>query len=267
MNFTFFYALHHYSIETRNIVCIYWDKALLFKLVEASSLAKDCDQSPFLLTVTLDAISYNSIIPVHCHLLGFVCYTPYNDIIFLTLKYRIYWNSTYRCCWNVPTNEWAVNSWKVKVIILCHIWVYIFSVSLREHLSSLLFGFFLWGPCCSYFDFFVFSYCVSLRSGFRVVLHVAISGLKRCSIRLYLRLFVGGLLSNLRYLCLFTYSGIQHILCSVFVLFFFILCALCCQFLWIVHLWLPLRCSLTLILFLLFTLIPPKHTIFTWYAD
>ena len=28
---------------------------------------------------------------------------------------------------------------------------------------------------------------------------------------------------------------VQHILCFVFVLFFFDLCALCCQFLWIVH--------------------------------
>jgi hypothetical protein len=30
------------------------------------------------------------------------------------------------------------------------------------------------------------------------------------------------------------YSGVQHILCCVFVLFFFVLCTLCCQFLWIV---------------------------------
>ena len=35
------------------------------------------------------------------------------------------------------------------------------------------------------------------------------------------------------YLCLFAYSGVQHILCCVFVLFFFILCTLCCKFLWI----------------------------------
>ena len=33
------------------------------------------------------------------------------------------------------------------------------------------------------------------------------------NIRLYLQLFVGGLMSNLRYLCLFAYSGIQHIKC------------------------------------------------------
>jgi hypothetical protein len=35
------------------------------------------------------------------------------------------------------------------------------------------------------------------------------------------------------------YSGVQHILCCVFVLFFFVLCTLCCQFLWIVYFWLP----------------------------
>ena len=33
---------------------------------------------------------------------------------------------------------------------------------------------------------------------------------------------------------LFVYRGVQHILCCVFVLFFFVLCTLCCQFLWIV---------------------------------
>jgi len=41
-------------------------------------------------------------------------------------------------------------------------------------------------------------------------------------------------MSYLRYLCLFGYSGVQHILCFVFALFVFVLCALCCRFLWIV---------------------------------
>jgi hypothetical protein len=31
-------------------------------------------------------------------------------------------------------------------------------------------------------------------------------------------------MSYLRYLCLFTYNGVQQILCFVFVLFFFVLC-------------------------------------------
>ena len=38
----------------------------------------------------------------------------------------------------------------------------------------------------------------------------------RCSVRLYLQLFVGGLMSYQRYLCLLTYNGVQHILCYVF---------------------------------------------------
>ena len=42
-------------------------------------------------------------------------------------------------------------------------------------------------------------------------------------------------------------SGVQHILCCVFVLFFFALCVLCYHFLMIFHLWLPLRGSLTFI--------------------
>jgi hypothetical protein len=41
-------------------------------------------------------------------------------------------------------------------------------------------------------------------------------------------------MSYLRYLCLLAHSDVQHILCCVFVLFFFVLCTLCCQFLWIV---------------------------------
>jgi hypothetical protein len=46
--------------------------------------------------------------------------------------------------------------------------------------------------------------------------------------------FVGGLISYLRDLCVFAYSGVQHILCCVFDLFFFILCTLCCQCFWII---------------------------------
>ncbi len=42
----------------------------------------------------------------------------------------------------------------------------------------------------------------------------------------YFRLFEGGSMSYLRYLCLFVYSDVQHILCCVFVLCFFVLCTL-----------------------------------------
>jgi len=68
--------------------------------------------------------------------------------------------------------------------------------------------------------------------------------IKRCSVRLYLQLFVGGLMSYLCYLCLFAYSGVQHILCCAVVLFVFVLCALCFQFLRIVHFWLPCPSSI-----------------------
>ena len=50
-----------------------------------------------------------------------------------------------------------------------------------------------------------------------------------------LQLFVGGLMSYLHQLCLLVYSGVQHTLCCVFVLFFLVLCTLCNQFLWIVN--------------------------------
>ena len=55
------------------------------------------------------------------------------------------------------------------------------------------------------------------------------------------------IMSYLRYLCLFAYSGVQHILCNVFVLFVFVLCTLCCQFIWIVHFWLLIQHSLKFI--------------------
>ena len=92
------------------------------------------------------------------------------------------------------------------------------------------------------------------------------SSVLRCSVRLYFQLFVlftlsyyvslrsvfcvvmfGLSLSYLRYLCLLAYSGVHHILCCVFILYFFVLCTLCCQFLWIVYFVLPLRYSLTFI--------------------
>ena len=45
---------------------------------------------------------------------------------------------------------------------------------------------------------------------------VTIFTFKRCSVRLYLQLFVGGLMSYLRYLCLFSHGGVQRILCCFF---------------------------------------------------
>jgi len=41
---------------------------------------------------------------------------------------------------------------------------------------------------------------------------------------------VGRLMSYLRYLCLLANSGVQHILCCVFVLYFIVLCAIGASF-------------------------------------
>jgi len=54
-----------------------------------------------------------------------------------------------------------------------------------------------------------------------VVVSVAFSTLIGCSVRIYLQLFVGGIMS--RYLCLLAHSGVQHILCCIFALLFFVL--------------------------------------------
>ena len=72
-------------------------------------------------------------------------------------------------------------------------------------------------------------------SVFHVVMSVMISAKKCCSIRLFLQLLVRGLICGI-YVCV-------HIVVSstyVFALCF-LLCTICCQFLWIVHFFLPLR--------------------------
>ena len=113
-------------------------------------------------------------------------------------------------------------------------------LTLLEHLSSPLVS--LWDPCCSTFQLFVLSYCVSWHSEFLVIMFCTISAYKRCSVRLYFQFFVWGFMSYLHYLCLFEHSGVQHVWCWVFVFVFVVWCTLCCQFLW-----LHLRYSLTFI--------------------
>ena len=73
-----------------------------------------------------------------------------------------------------------------------------------------------------------------LGSVLRVVVSVAISAWRRCSVRLCLQLFVGEFFSWLGCLCFFAYGGVHHILCCVFVFFFLRLVypvSLDCQFL------------------------------------
>ena len=75
-----------------------------------------------------------------------------------------------------------------------------------------------------------------LLSEFCVVMSVTISATKqkRCSVRPYLRLFVGGLVSYLRFICVCFRIVVPNVCCD-FVLFVFVLCNLWYQFLWIVH--------------------------------
>jgi hypothetical protein len=68
--------------------------------------------------------------------------------------------------------------------------------------------------------------------------------------------------SYLRYLCLFTYSNVQHML--YFVLFVFVLCALCCQFLWIVHFWLSLWYSVACIYIIFGYLSSDEYLLTDW---
>jgi hypothetical protein len=65
-----------------------------------------------------------------------------------------------------------------------------------------------------------------LRSEFRVVMSVTISAWKRCSVRLYLQLLVGGTHLLFTLFVFFVYSGVQHVL-------------LCCVFLPLVYTMLP----------------------------
>ena len=108
-----------------------------------------------------------------------------------------------------------------------------------------------------FFFFFFLPYHVPLRSEFRVSVlscPLRFPHKKRYSVRLYLQLLVGELMSYLCYLCLFGSSlppvvcrrvhvlftlfvfayalwCLTYIFCCVFVLFFLVLCDLCCQFL------------------------------------
>ena len=94
-------------------------------------------------------------------------------------------------------------------IVKKHI-VLLSTVTLSEHLRSP--SVFWWSSCCSSFLFLcVLSYYVSLRSVLCVLMSVTISPLKRCSVHLYLQLFVGGLMSYLRYTCLLACGGVLFV--------------------------------------------------------
>ena len=68
------------------------------------------------------------------------------------------------------------------------------------------------------------------------------------------------------YLCLVSNSGVQHISCCVFVLLVFILCILCCRFLWIVHFCLHFQYYITFIYIYVIFILFSKMILFltTW---
>ena len=93
-----------------------------------------------------------------------------------------------------------------------------------------------------------------LSVNFHLFLCITIVTMKYYLIHLYSiyisPMFVGGLMFYLRFsLCLFVDSDVRHILCCV--LFFYVFCTMCCQFLWDVNCWLLLRYSLTFMYMLL----------------
>ena len=98
---------------------------------------------------------------------------------------------------------------------------------------------FFWSLCCLFFSIYGFWLPFGI---FKLFIYL-------CSVRLYLQLFEGGLMSCFCYLYLLAYCSIQLILYYVFFFFFFVLSLgfLCCQFRWIVNFWFLLRYSLTFI--------------------
>ena len=90
----------------------------------------------------------------------------------------------------------------------------------------------------------VMSYYVSLRSEFRVVMSVTISTIKTM-FGFYLLPVVWRRTTIFVLICVICVC-LHIVVC--FVLFFFVLCTICCQLFWIVDFWLPIWYSLTFIL-------------------
>ena len=93
-------------------------------------------------------------------------------------------------------------------------------------LSYTMFFLLLWAcsRCMPLWTFTLWVLCCDVRYDFCIK--------TRCSVRLYLHLFVGGIMSYLRYLCLFAHSGVQHILWCVgfFLVYPMLLVSLDCPF-------------------------------------
>ena len=134
---------------------------------------------------------------------------------------------------NIRCVSFFSNKWILSIFCERQISIKLFFVSntsMHSQFLDYLLGFLL----CHY---------VSLRSEFRVVLPFTISAYKRCSVRRYHQLFVWVFMSLLRYISCLAHRGVHYILCFVFLRFVYLLL----PSLWIVHFWLPRRCSLTFI--------------------
>ena len=75
-----------------------------------------------------------------------------------------------------------------------------------------------------------------LKTLINISQHIVITKtVEYCIVNVERSLFFGACLIYVICVCVcFVYSGVPHILCDVFVLFFIVSCTLCCQFLWIV---------------------------------
>jgi hypothetical protein len=106
-----------------------------------------------------------------------------------------------------------------------------------KHIAPEFTPVFWWGLCCPIM-------CLYVRSEFRVVLYVAISAWKRYCVHLYLQWFVGGLVSYLRYLCLFVNNGVpkHNVLCFCFVCLRLVILV---YPIWIINFWVSHQYSLT----------------------
>ena len=127
----------------------------------------------------------------------------------------IYTTKTPIDMWRCNLNNYVTDRYQLS-------YFFVSNSSMHRQLLGYLLGFLL----CRY---------VSLRSEFRVVFPVTISALKRSSVRRYHQLFVGGIMSYVRYMCLLADNGVQCILCFVFLRFVYPMLpfSLDCQFVFV----------------------------------
>ena len=181
---------------------------------------------PTLIVVSLSCLSSSCVPCVVQHLLLWVC------LVCLRLVYYVLSN-TYccefvlfvfalctMCCPTLIVVSLSCLSSSCVPCVVQHLllWVCLVCLRLVYHVLSNTY-------CCE-FVLFIFVLCTMC---FQVV-----SNTYCCEFVLFV--FV---------LCTLCFQVVSNTYCCEFVLFVFVLCTLCFQFLWIIHLWLPFRYSLT----------------------